>query len=362
MTVFERRPVLRWLVPVVVALVLALGGTALGVISASARGGLPHRTAAKLLVDVQRARVGGFSGTIVQESDLGLPSVPGVGGSGSSDLSSMVIGSHTLRLWYAGPDRVRMALLGSLGESDVVRNGGDLWTWSSKDKSATHRTVPADKSTAPHSLADASPGTPQQLADAALKAITPSTKVTTDGTAVVAGRSAYELVLRPRDASSLVSSVRIGIDGRTHIPTRVQVFGTDTGKPAIEVGFTAFDPSRPDATVFRFNPPPGTKVTQGSADKPSPMAGAQPKQSPSAEPRFVGKGWTTVAVAKVPAGAGSSVRSLSAVTRALPTVSGSWGSGHVLHGTLFSAVLTDDGRVAVGAVPPARLYAALARG
>ena len=103
------------------------------------------------------------------------------------------------------------------------------------------------------------------------------------GTAIVAGRPAYELVLRPRDPSSLVSSVRIAIDGSTHIPTRVQVYGTDTGKPALEVGFTSFDPTSPDATVFRFNPPPGTKVTEGSAsDKPPSTPGAHSdKQSPA---------------------------------------------------------------------------------
>ena len=44
----------------------------------------------------------------------------------------------------------------------------------------------------------------------------------------------------------------------------------------------------------------------------------------------------------------------------LPKVSGAWGTGHLLEGTLFSAVLTDDGRVAVGAVTPQTLYAALA--
>jgi outer membrane lipoprotein-sorting protein len=362
MTVFDRRPVLRWLVPVVVALVLAIGGTAVSVISAAASGGLPDRTASKLLVDVQHARVGGFSGTVVQNADLGLPSLPGVGGSGSSDMSSLVSGSHTLRLWYAGPNRVRLAMLGSLGESDVVRNGSNLWTWSSKDKSATHRTVPAEKGTAPESLAQASPLTPQQAADQALKAIRPSTKVSTSGTATVAGRSAYELVLRPRDSSSLISSVRIAIDGATHIPTRVQVYGTNTGKPALEVGFTSFDPTTPDATVFRFNPPPGTKVTQESAaGKSSNTPGAHPaKPSLAGQPRVVGSGWTTVVVAKVPAAAGSNASMLGALTRELPAVSGSWGSGHLLRGTLFSAVLTNDGRVAIGAVAPDRLYAALA--
>jgi hypothetical protein len=46
--------------------------------------------------------------------------------------------------------------------------------------------------------------------------------------------------------------------------------------------------------------------------------------------------------------------------KSLPTVSGSWGSGHLLRGTLFSVLFTDDGRVVAGAVAPAQLYAALA--
>ena len=43
----------------------------------------------------------------------------------------------------------------------------------------------------------------------------------------------------------------------------------------------------------------------------------------------------------------------------MPKVTGDWGSGRVIDGTLFSAVLSDDGRVAVGAVAPDALYAAL---
>src|SRR4051794_39103381 len=156
MTVLTRRPVLRWLVPVAVAVLLGVGGTTLGVITAAARGGLPHRSAATLLVDVQKARLDGLSGTIVQNARLGLPDLPGVGGSGSSDLTSLVTGSHTLRLWYAGPDHARLALLGSLGESDVVRSGTDLWTWASATKSANHRTVPAGRSEAPGAPALAS--------------------------------------------------------------------------------------------------------------------------------------------------------------------------------------------------------------
>ena len=58
--------------------------------------------------------------------------------------------------------------------------------------------------------------------------------------------------------------------------------------------------------------------------------------------------------------AADSAAQLSGILKALPTTSGAWGSGHVLQGTLFSLVLTNDGRVALGAVPPTQLYSALA--
>ena len=45
--------------------------------------------------------------------------------------------------------------------------------------------------------------------------------------------------------------------------------------------------------------------------------------------------------------------------RSCPKVSGSWGSGRLLAGTAFSVVITDDGRVAAGAVGPKLLYDAL---
>jgi hypothetical protein len=51
---------------------------------------------------------------------------------------------------------------------------------------------------------------------------------------------------------------------------------------------------------------------------------------------------------------------LTTLLQSLPEVSGSWGHGRLLSTTLVTAVITDDGRVAVGAVTPERIYAALA--
>jgi len=388
MSIFERNPALRWAVPAVTAVALVGGGTAIRGVQAIAGDGLPARTAAQLLVDVQQASLDGLSGTVVQQSDLGLSDLPiagASGGTGSSDLTSLVSGTHTMRVWFAGPDKARMALLGTLGESDVIRNGQDVWVWASKDKTARHYVLPthnaADKSaTSPDQSAIPTPTdlptSPQDAAEKALAAITPSTEVTTSGTATVAGRSAYELVLKPKEATSLVAQVRVAIDGTEHVPLRVQVFAKSVADPVFEVAFSAVDFSRPDAAQFAFNPPPGTTVVEGKAvggpGAADPTTSA-PQPNSADMPTVIGKGWGTVLVAKVPVPDASAATSggTSATTdktiaqlmkfvTLLPKVSGSWGSGHLMAGTVFSALLTDDGRIVVGAVTPEGLYAALA--
>jgi hypothetical protein len=112
--------------------------------------------------------------------------------------------------------------------------------------------------------------------------------------------------------------------------------------------------------VFSFTPPPGATVKQGTTPQHGAPA-AKPTHPTGGTPTVVGKGWTSVVVAHVGTSPGSTTGSLQSIERSLPRVSGSWGSGRLFRGSLFSAVLTDDGRVAVGAVAPSMLYAALAR-
>jgi outer membrane lipoprotein-sorting protein len=355
---------LRWAVPAVAAVALIGAGPLVNAVTANAQGTLPPRTAAQLLVDVHHANVQALSGTVVETTALGLPSLPSLGGQGgdNASFSSLVSGSHTMRVWYDGPQRVRLALLGQLGESDLVRNGTDVWAWSSHTNTATHWTVPSgDKSQPMAPTSPAGPAmTPQQAAEAAVKAISPSTRVTTDPTQTVAGRAAYQLDLVPRDPRTLIGSVRIAIDGKTHIPTRVQVFARGASSPAFQVGFTSLSTSTPSASVFGFKPPPGATVKQATA--PSEHLQSHHQAPGTAAPKVVGKNWTTVLVAHLPTSGsnqGAPGGSLAGMLKSLPMVSGSWGSGHLLQSALFSAVLTNDGRVAVGAVAPHLLYSAL---
>lgn len=371
MPVLKNRAVLRWLVPVTAGVVVVGGGALVGTFAAGADPALPPRTAAQLLDDLRTSRLDGLSGTVVQRADLGLPPLAGLAGAaGGNELTSLLTGTHTLRVWYAGEQRQRLALLDTLGERDVLRDGRDVWTWSSRTNTASHRTLPADSARTP-----SAPATPADAADRALAAIDPSTAVTVGRSSTVAGRSVYELVLTPRDKDSLVHQVRIALDAKEHVPLRFVLLADGVQEPVVEVAFTQVDFRTPDADQFRFNPPPGVRVTEERGDGPGKVGTHRPGGDPgqhrpggekAPDVRTVGTGWTTVLVAKLGAAgnapgaapAGADADMLAKVLGGLPKVSGDWGSGRLLTGKLFSVLLTDDGRVLAGLVRPERLYAA----
>jgi outer membrane lipoprotein-sorting protein len=383
MGLLARHPRARWAAPAAAAALVA-GGAFVASSSAQAADhpSLPTVSAQQLLVDLQTPTTKALEGTVTYDAHLGLPSLPtgvvggesGAGGpqSGASGdvATSLLSGSHTLRVWSDGPRRSRVAVVDGTSESDLIRNGSDVWTWSSVGQEATHTTLPAHSARPAQSssLAAELPATPQKAAQQALAAIGPSTAVSTDSTAKVAGRPAYELVLEPRDAGTLVDRVVVAVDASTHVPLRVDVYSTKRTAPALEVGFSKVSFTTPDASHFTFTPPRGVSVKQVTL----PSSATATKDRPAAQrPKtsIVGEGWDQVAVVQLtPAqqeallGDASSSDQAAALLGSLPTVSGSWGSGHVIAGTLFSAVLTSDGRVAVGAVPVSALGSALAQG
>jgi outer membrane lipoprotein-sorting protein len=367
MSMFEKRPALRWIAPL--ALLAVVGGTGALATTANANPTLPPRSAEQLLADVQQAKIDGLSGTVVQTAQLGLPELPSTGSATTSELTSLLSGSHTLKVWTAGPDKSRVAVLDRMAETDVVVNGSDVWTYSSQTNEATHRTLPQSPGTEQHAAAPASPDvpkTPQEAAAKVLAAVGPTTEVSTDASQTVADRPAYVLVLAPKDAGSLIGQVRIALDSATSVPLDVQALTKD-GTVAFDVGYTDVTFEAPDAGRFNWNPPAGAKVTEATTPAAPKAPSAAERQAAQAkvaqaksETKTVGEGWATVVVSKLPADATSSGQ-VAGFLSTLPEASGTWGSGHVFAGTAFSAALTDDGRLAVGAVAPELLYDALAK-
>jgi hypothetical protein len=180
----------------------------------------------------------------------------------------------------------------------------------------------------------------------------------------------------------------MAIDAKQHIPLRVEVYAKKANNAAFSVAFNQISFTKPDPQQFAFNPPPGAKVNKAEdsvQQKPGGTDGtkadrakaeAMEKAKKAAEkaranaakpgtaadngPLVIGKGWTSVVVtkssAKDVAEAEKSNSMVAGVLNSLPKVSGTWGSGRLLSSALFTALLTDDGRLLAGAVAPEKLY------
>jgi hypothetical protein len=130
------------------------------------------------------------------------------------------------------------------------------------------------------------------------------------------------------------------------------VYAKGATDPAVEVAFTEINFDRPDAEQFAFKPPSGAKEEQIQG-----FGNPLTNMVAPAGGTTVGKGWTTVLVGPaLTQSTGGAGNQLGGMLQMLPRVSGSWGSGRLLSGKLFSVLITDDGRTLAGLVSPDRLY------
>jgi outer membrane lipoprotein-sorting protein len=387
----------RWAVPA--GAVAVAGGVLAGSVIPAAQAAplLPSRTPAQLLAALAgKKTVPPLTGTVVETTSLGLPALPPTGGPAS--LPSLLTGSHTIRLWYSDPAHYRLAVPQSMSESDVIRNGSSAWLWDSSSNTVTHVTLPARAQLPPM---PSTPLTPQQAAHQVLATIGPTTAVSVDRNVTVSGEAAYQLVLAPKSSRSLVGQVRIAIDARHNVPLRVQVFAKSATSAAIQVGFSSVSFVKPAAANFAFSPPAGAKVTRKSAGSGS-KASRNASRSSNITNGFtvIGQGWLAVAAlaqsslpsltgtappggsggsglvpfsgsresaapasggpggSGIPALGGGTGAIVGALLQSGKRVSGPWGSGRLLRTSLLSVLITNRGRILIGAVTPGVLYQA----
>jgi outer membrane lipoprotein-sorting protein len=360
----------RWAVPAG-ALVITGGVLAGSLMSvAQAAPGLPARTPAQLLAEASSSKTPALTGTVVETSSFGLPSLPGTGDDPTS-LASLLTGSHTIKVWYADHDHFRLAAPESMSESDVIRDGSTAWLWDSTSNSVTEYSLSADKTaTMPPQV---QPLTPQQAAQQVLARVGKTTTVSVASNVSVAGQAAYELVLAPKDSRSLIGQVVIALDGSNGVPLRLQVFGRGASTPAFQIGYTSVQFVTPASAELTFTPPPGAKITRETMN--GGETGASTGNAAS-DVTTTGSGWLTVlsvpsadfTPGKPPTksggpvslngGVGDSGAVLNTLLAAAAPVHGAWGSGRLLRTSLVSVLITDAGRAYIGAVQPSVLYAA----
>ncbi|MFF4168660.1 outer membrane lipoprotein carrier protein LolA [Streptomyces sp. NPDC001744] len=381
-----RRRAGRYAVPVAVAGVAAATIGLVPALAASGDPDLPEITARQLIEKIAASDTRALSGTFRVSTDLGLPAlgglVPGLAGPGgggdstadpSAKLTELATGTHTLRVAADGPERQRLTLLDGSDEYSLIHNGDDVWAHDGKSNEVFHEKGAAGGP----ERHEEPPVTPKELADRILEAADGTTSVTVDGTARVAGRDAYQLVIRPEQRGSTVGSVRIAVDAANGTPLKFTLVSAEGGKPVVDAGFTKVDFSRPAASVFAFEAPKGAKVTEGAAGRADGHPGLPGKNAPEdfgkgfAEgfgkglpglgagaagkgPEVIGEGWTTIL--KLDTGApapkaGEAPKELQGLLDSFgDKVTGKFGSGTLFRTKLVNALLTDDGRVYAGAV------------
>ncbi|MEV0121059.1 DUF2092 domain-containing protein [Streptomyces sp. NPDC050703] len=386
-----RRKAARYVVPVAVAGVAA---ATIGLVPALATSGdpdLPDITAQELIEKVASSKTQQLSGNVKISTDLGLPSMDGMAGGlaggGSADrgedgegsaadpkakLMELASGTHTLRVAVDGPDKQKVSVLDDAAEYSLIHNGDELWAYDSASNEAYHAKAPdggAHKgggkrdSKVPEDL----PSTPQDFADQALKAVDETTSVEADGTAQVAGRDAYRLVIKPKQSGSTVGQITVAVDAETGTPLKFTLTPASGGAAVVDVGFTKVDFDKPSASTFDFAPPKGAKVTEADDEAEGRAAedaedkakgGKEFEEQDLNDLKVIGEGWSSIAELKLPGGQGLPTAGSGDVPpdaqKLLDSlgdrVDGKFGSGTVFSTRLINALVTDDGTVYVGAV------------
>ncbi|WP_327184554.1 LolA family protein [Streptomyces sp. NBC_01334] len=384
-----RRKAARYIVPVTV---IGVAAATIGLVPALADSGdpdLPKITAQQLLDKIAASDVQQLSGTVKISTDLGLPDLGGLesgllsgatqGGDGSSadpstKLTELAAGTHTLRVAADGPDRQKLSLLENAAEYSVIHNGKDVWGYDSASNEVYHST--ADESSGEGAgkgsgkAENPVPTTPKELTEDALKAVDDTTSVTVDGTVQVAGRDAYKLLVKPKQSGSTVGAISVAVDAKTGLPLKFTLTPASGGAAVVDAGFTQVSFAKPAASTFDFTAPKGAKVTEGdevgeSAPGHSGKSDDLAKDLEGVEGadgldgldglNVLGEGWTSVAVFDtggegMPSGAEAGGDLGGFLGSFGDKVTGKFGSGTVFSTRLINALMTDDGKVYVGAV------------
>ncbi|MGI5393379.1 LolA family protein [Streptomyces sp. CA-251251] len=369
-----RRKAARYVVPVAV---MGVAAATIGLVPALADSGdpdLPKITAEQLLRKIAASDVEQLSGTVKISTDLGLPDLgglesgllsgmsggPGAGGDEegsaadpSAKLTGLVSGTHTLRVAADGPDRQKLSLLENAAEYSLIHDGKDVWGYDSGSNEVFHSTAPDAAGQREKEV----PVTPKDFADQALKAVDDTTSVTVDGTAQVAGRDAYRLVIKPKQSGSTVGAVTVAVDAGTGMPLKFTLTPASGGAAVVDAGFTQVDFAKPDASTFDFTPPKGAKVTEGDEAAGAPERGHRAGnglEEGADGLEVIGEGWNAIAAfdtggqglptAAAGGGLGGFLGSFG------DQVKGDFGTGTVFKTRLVNALITDDGQVYAGAV------------
>ncbi|MEU4362861.1 outer membrane lipoprotein carrier protein LolA [Promicromonospora sp. NPDC023987] len=318
---------------------------------------LPAIGAEELVTSALAARAPAFSGVAEMQNELGLPAVPG----------TEALDFESVRVFHDGEESARVQVEREASELTFVKSTDEAWAYDSREHSAKRCTWDEADAAAAKGHAEGELADPSQAATELIERLRPTSDIAVDGTARVADRAAYELVLTPKPSEkTLLREVTIAVDEETRVPLRFDVFANGSSEPVLSLGFVEFEVGAQDAELFEFTPPEGAEVETTEADDAARSAhDAKGRGDVEQYASTVGEGWDTVVVGEAPEDAPAegtleNGQDLAGIlTQIGQPVTGEFGSGTHVQVAVGGAVITEDGRIAAGAVPRQVLVDAL---
>lgn len=367
---------------------------------------LPDRTASQLMT-MMDGSVQGFSGTIVKTTDLGLPllemssmmsadmveemesKIPEgyeefvpqlIEANGITQALELIAGTHRMRI-YASELGVRVQILDRMSQRDLIITETEAWAYDARNAEATYSkfdaTLTPEQQAEFEAMAEGKldelsmkaqvdVSNPEEVATYLVEQMSEFSSVTVGKDHLVAGRAAYQLIIEPKSSNSLIRSVEISIDGENGMALDLSVFATQQEAPALQIGFESISFETPAASLFSFEAPAGTTVTEVDLEKE--LAALQlelPEQTLTEaelellrqefeaefegveQPQVLGDGWESVIyLPSVPADFPTDMLETELFADMITQVSG----GQLLATPVLNVLLTDSGEVYIGSV------------
>lgn len=371
----------RWLPAVIAPAVI--GAVAAFPIQASAVD-LPDLSPEEVMVMMQGAEPVEFTGVVLKTTNLGLPAlelssmlseeevermrektpeefadfVPEVIASeGLAQAMELITGEHRVRV-FVGETGMRAQILDRMSQRDLIVNQNEMWTYDSREQVATYASIDQQKlqegrltlmqqmeKFAGEVGLDLT--NPQAVADYVMSQVGDSSEVSVGLDHYKAGRTAYQLIVKPNSGVSLVDSVVLSVDSETGVPLAATVYSVEQTEPAIEVGFESISFVNQDEALFTFSAPAGAQVLNlNEVEKPEVESLEKPEYE-GVEATMVGEDWDSVLI--MPATDAemlSELKNNQLLSSLLKPVAG----GLAFETPIMKVLITNDGRIFAGSV------------
>lgn len=371
----------RWLPAVIAPAVI--GAVAAFPIQASAVD-LPDLSPEEVMVMMQGAEPVEFTGVVLKTTNLGLPAlelssmlseeevermrektpeefadfVPEVIASeGLAQAMELITGEHRVRV-FVGETGMRAQILDRMSQRDLIVNQNEMWTYDSREQVATYASIDQQKlqegrltlmqqmeKFAGEVGLDLT--NPQAVADYVMSQVGDSSEVSVGLDHYKAGRTAYQLIVKPNSGVSLVDSVVLSVDSETGVPLAATVYSVEQTEPAIEVGFESISFVNQDEALFTFSAPAGAQVLNlNEVEKPEVESLEKPEYE-GVEATMVGEDWDSVLI--MPATDAemlSELKNNQLLSSLLNPVAG----GLAFETPIMKVLITNDGRIFAGSV------------